>query len=58
MAQRSIVTIDASEPLEKINEIIERDGGVIVSDFLEPELLQECLDAGKEALVAVEPPLQ
>lgn len=36
----SLVTIDASEPIEKINAIIERDGGVIVSNFLTPELLK------------------
>ncbi|KIW59037.1 hypothetical protein, variant [Exophiala xenobiotica] len=42
---RSVVTIDASEPLEKINSIIARDGGVIVSNFLSPELTQECLTA-------------
>ncbi|KAL4778205.1 hypothetical protein BJX76DRAFT_366588 [Aspergillus varians] len=41
----SLVTIDASEPLEKIIEIIEKDGGVIVSNFLAPELLKECMDA-------------
>lgn len=39
----SLVTIDASEPLETINEIIARDGGVIVKNFLSPDLLQECL---------------
>ncbi|KAJ6146246.1 hypothetical protein N7497_008228 [Penicillium chrysogenum] len=41
----SLVTIDSSEPLEKIIKIIERDGGVIVSNFLSPELLKECMDA-------------
>lgn len=41
----SLVTIDSSEPLEKIIEIIERDGGVIVSSFLSPDLLQECMNA-------------
>ncbi|KAL3479177.1 hypothetical protein BJX99DRAFT_268591 [Aspergillus californicus] len=41
----SLVTIDASEPLEKINEIIAQDGGVIVSNFLSPELLKECMDS-------------
>ncbi|KAL4810345.1 hypothetical protein BDV18DRAFT_156712 [Aspergillus unguis] len=41
----SLVTIDATEPLEKIYEIIEKDGGVIVSNFLSPELLKECMDA-------------
>ncbi|OJJ00288.1 hypothetical protein ASPVEDRAFT_149251 [Aspergillus versicolor CBS 583.65] len=41
----SLVTIDSSEPLEKIIKIIERDGGVIVSNFLSPELLQECMTA-------------
>ena len=46
-APRGVVTIDASEPIEKINEIIARDGGVIVSNFLSSDLLQECLAAGK-----------
>ncbi|KAL4928485.1 phytanoyl-CoA dioxygenase family protein [Aspergillus undulatus] len=41
----SLVTIDASEPLDKIYEIIERDGGVIVANFLSPELLKECMDS-------------
>ncbi|KAL4864668.1 hypothetical protein BDV12DRAFT_205605 [Aspergillus spectabilis] len=41
----SLVTIDASEPLEKIFEIIARDGGVIVSNFLSQELLKECMDS-------------
>jgi hypothetical protein len=41
----SLVTIDASEPLNKIFEIIARDGGVIVSNFLSPELLKECMDS-------------
>ena len=41
----SIVTIDSSEPLGKILEIMERDGGAIVSNFLSPELLKDCLDA-------------
>ena len=41
----SLVTIDASEPLETICDIIARDGGVIVAIFLSPELLQEVQDA-------------
>ncbi|KAL4913700.1 hypothetical protein BDW62DRAFT_158207 [Aspergillus aurantiobrunneus] len=41
----SLVTIDSSEPLDKIIKIIERDGGVIVSNFLSPELLKECMDS-------------
>jgi hypothetical protein len=44
----SLVTIDASEPLEKIFEVIDRDGGVIVSNFLSSELL-------KESMAAIEP---
>lgn len=42
---RGVITIDASEPIEKINEIIARDGGVIVSNFLSSDLLKECLTA-------------
>lgn len=41
----SIVTIDASEPLEKVFSVIDRDGGVIVSNFLSPELLKESMAA-------------
>ncbi|KAL2813928.1 hypothetical protein BDW59DRAFT_167362 [Aspergillus cavernicola] len=41
----SLITVDASEPLDKINEIIARDGGVIVSNFLSSELLKECMDS-------------
>ncbi|EGU77054.1 hypothetical protein FOXB_12437 [Fusarium oxysporum f. sp. conglutinans Fo5176] len=44
----SLVTIDASEPLEKVFSVIDRDGGVIVSNFLSPELL-------KESMAAIEP---
>jgi ectoine hydroxylase-related dioxygenase (phytanoyl-CoA dioxygenase family) len=44
----SLVTIDASEPLDKILKIIEEDGGVIVSNFLSSELL-------KESMAAIEP---
>ncbi|KAK4633945.1 hypothetical protein CLAFUR0_03750 [Fulvia fulva] len=40
-----LVTIDASEPLERIYDIIAKDGGVIVSNLLSPELLQECMAA-------------
>ena len=39
----SLVTIDASEPLERINEIIARDGGVIVANLLPPHLLEELM---------------
>ncbi|WWC68369.1 uncharacterized protein I206_102294 [Kwoniella pini CBS 10737] len=42
---QKLVTIDASEPLEKIYEIIARDGGVIVSNMLSPPLLQELMGA-------------
>lgn len=42
-----LMTISATEPIEKINEIIERDGGFIVSDFLSSELLKECMYASK-----------
>ncbi|RMJ18250.1 hypothetical protein CDV36_002039 [Fusarium kuroshium] len=41
----TLVTIAASEPLDKILDIIVRDGGVIVSNLLEPELLKESMDA-------------
>ena len=47
MSPRQIVTIDSSEPIEKINEIIARDGGVIVANFISPELREECLAASK-----------
>ena len=43
----SLVTIEASEPLDKINKIIERDGGIIVSNFLSPELLKECMESSE-----------
>lgn len=45
MMAPSLVTIDASEPLDKILKIIEQDGGVIVSKFLSPELLEESMAA-------------
>ncbi|EOO00580.1 putative phytanoyl- dioxygenase family protein [Phaeoacremonium minimum UCRPA7] len=40
-----LTTIDASEPLDKILAIIARDGGVVVSNFLAPELLNELMRA-------------
>ena len=40
-----LTTIDASEPLDKILDIIARDGGIIVSNVLSPELLNECMTA-------------
>ncbi|KAJ4257964.1 hypothetical protein NW762_008101 [Fusarium torreyae] len=42
---RGLVTVEASQLIEKINEIIARDGGVIVAGFLSSDLLQECLQA-------------
>ncbi|THW48959.1 hypothetical protein D6D21_02677 [Aureobasidium pullulans] len=46
----SLVRIDASEQLEKILHIIERDGAVIVTNFLAEELLKESMDAIKPHL--------
>lgn len=40
----ALVTIDASEPLEKIYDVIARDGGVIVKNLLSPELLAETME--------------
>lgn len=45
----SLVTIDVSEPLDKILDIIARDGGVIVSNLLSPELVRELLAAGEDS---------
>ena len=43
----SLMRIDAAEPLENILGVIERDGGVIVTNFLSPELLKESMDASR-----------
>jgi hypothetical protein len=43
----SLVRIDANEPVEKILDAIERDGGVIVTNFLSQELLKESMDTSK-----------
>lgn len=43
----SLVRIDANEPLDDILKVIERDGGVIVTKFLSPELLKEAMNASK-----------
>ncbi|CAD0051082.1 unnamed protein product, partial [Aureobasidium pullulans] len=43
----SLVRIDASEQLENILHIIERDGAVIVTNFLAEELLKESMDASE-----------
>lgn len=44
---QSLVRIDATEPLEKLLDVIERDGGVVVTNFLCPELLKESIDASE-----------
>jgi hypothetical protein len=44
---QSLVRIDATEPLEKLLDVIERDGGVVVTNFLCPELLKESMDASE-----------
>ena len=49
----SLVTIEASEPLDKINKIIERDGGIIVSNFLSPELLKECMESSESESITL-----
>lgn len=41
----ALVTIDASEGLDKINEIIARDGGVIVSNFMSKEDVADIMSA-------------
>ena len=41
----SLATIDASADLDSILDAIARDGGVIVSNFLSPELLAETMQA-------------
>jgi hypothetical protein len=43
----SLVRIDATEPLEKLLDVIERDGGVIVTNFLSPELLKESMNTSE-----------
>jgi hypothetical protein len=43
----SLVRIDATEPLDKILDVIERDGGVIVTSLLSPELLKESMETSK-----------
>lgn len=46
-----LVRIDASESLDSILKVVERDGGVIVTNFLSPELLNELMAAGKPPFV-------
>jgi hypothetical protein len=46
----SLTRIDATEPLEKVLDVIERDGGVIVTNFLSPELLKESMEASEFSL--------
>jgi hypothetical protein len=43
----SLVRIDATEALGKILDVIEREGGVIVTNFLSRELLQESMDTSE-----------
>lgn len=51
----TLITIDAGEPLQAILDIIARDGGVIVSNFLPPDLLKETMISSKYGLAAFEP---
>lgn len=44
-APPTLTTLDASEPLEKIYDVIAREGGVIIKDFISPELLNETMMA-------------
>lgn len=43
----SLVIIDASAPIDRIIKIIEKDGAVIISNFLSPDLLKETNDASR-----------
>ena len=40
-----LVTLEADTPLDEIYEVMKRDGGVIIRDFLSPELLKTMLEA-------------
>ena len=40
-----LAQIDASAPLDKIYDILARDGGVIVTNFLSSDLLKEVTEA-------------
>lgn len=51
MTPPKLVTIDASEPVEKINEIIARDGGVIVANFLPKEIMAKSMEDGESCSV-------
>jgi hypothetical protein len=51
----TLVTINASEPLQAILDVIARDGGVIVSNFLPPDLLKETMSSSKYELAVVDP---
>lgn len=51
MTRQSLVTLDASEPLETIYDVIARDGGIIIKNFVKPELLDE-------TMMAIEPHFQ
>lgn len=46
----SLARIDATEPLERILDVIERDGGVIVTNFLSLDLLKESMQASEFGL--------
>jgi hypothetical protein len=50
----TLVTIDADEPLQAILDIIARDGGVIVSNFLPPDLLKETMSSSEYGPAAFE----
>jgi RNA:NAD 2'-phosphotransferase (TPT1/KptA family) len=51
----TLITIDAGEPLQAILDIIARDGGVIVSNFLPPDLLKETMTSSEYGLAVFEP---
>lgn len=50
MSPPSLVTVDASESLDKINEIVARDGGVIVSNFLPSDVIEKAMRDGEWSL--------
>ncbi|KAL2214435.1 hypothetical protein CC79DRAFT_146950 [Sarocladium strictum] len=43
MSGPTLITLDASAPLEDVNKILERDGGVIIANFLPMDIISKAM---------------
>jgi hypothetical protein len=50
MSGPTLITLEASAPLEDVNKILERDGGVIIANFLPMDIISKAMKDGKHSL--------